>query len=928
MRRSVVITGASGFVGRQAIIELLSTHADGPGFNKYQTIFAIDKFPNESLMEFLNGSCRVIFLQMDLTDLLIQKESNLSQKQGSLDDFSMTELALTKLFSETACIIHTAAIVDTRENNNTHDQLNKVNVEVTDKLIKLANFCGVTRFVHLSSASACMKRNPDYIVPFWLRYIFSNSMFDKGEMSTYGESKRRSEQIALQFYLNTNTTPITTRVVVLRPHVVWGRGDPLATDIMLQWNHNWYGPQPFIGDSDSQVVSIHVRTLARYIWLADAALTRESDKPWNIAALHGKILNVGEDLHNLKDLHRTILQTNGYGRFASKSQYNENFVDEYKSYMYSLPNWFSTLLIWSVQTIDWLTGFRRRESIFRLLSANNLAYTLKNFLIFDEFKQTFKRDCQLLHDAALNSNNSDVSASSIENGKEMLSVLPYLESCSNDKNKLNSISVNMTELEGMHSFIENLPVKKLHELVGKHPVSQSWYCGPILFPNRIIKAATFESMCDYADGVPTDQLVNYHVAAARGGAGLTIVAYASVSYDGRSFPTQICLAQDLEQKFPRLQSIHRRTVEKLQQLTSKVHEQGGKAGIQITHAGAFNDPSTNLYSQTSNQFQFPRGPSTILNPLTLRYSQSLENDETTLQRIEDDFARATLVCQEAGFDAVELHLGHGYLLSQFLSRRTNPLHAHDRHARLSFPLRILKRVVAIAHNPQDSSHSGHLLRSMAVLVKFNVSELTESDLPFSDCKYFARAFYQAGADLLVPSGGHVMVNGLHMLRGGVPVAEMARAQHNWFKSWLIRWFGHFLIPYEPFNEAFFLQKTLNVCFGAGIPLDRVCLIGGVHSISTILRAVGGQNKQSCKQTAEETVLNSTGYGFAAVQMGRMLLADPNFCVKAGIFGNTSTDTSPLAALPINECDNGNGCIVDATMALKPLRCSKHLSTDW
>jgi 2,4-dienoyl-CoA reductase-like NADH-dependent reductase (Old Yellow Enzyme family) len=135
----------------------------------------------------------------------------------------------------------------------------------------------------------------------------------------------------------------------------------------------------------------------------------------------------------------------------------------------------------------------------------------------------------------------------------------------------------------------------------------------------------------------------------------------------------------------------------------------------------------------------------------MRFCASLEGDEETLLRIENDFANAVEICREVGFDAVEVHLGHGYLLSQFLSCRTNPHNAGSACARLQFPLSVLRRVVECARG------DGKMRRRLAVLVKFNVSELGgEADLPLAAARLFARSFANAGADLLVPSGGHVV----------------------------------------------------------------------------------------------------------------------------------------------------------------------------
>jgi 2,4-dienoyl-CoA reductase-like NADH-dependent reductase (Old Yellow Enzyme family) len=262
-------------------------------------------------------------------------------------------------------------------------------------------------------------------------------------------------------------------------------------------------------------------------------------------------------------------------------------------------------------------------------------------------------------------------------------------------------------------------------------------------------------MADF-QGVPTQELVRFHARQAKGGVALTLVAYANVSRNGRSFPTQISLNGHSSA------TARNDTVKMLKRLTAAVHAQGALAGIQITHAGAFADPACNEGLPSV-------GPSRIFNPLTMRWSKVMSPEE--MLSVESDFVSSVHAARACGFDAVELHCGHGYLLSQFLSRATNA-GAGSASDRLQFPLRIVRAVVAAAHNERSY---------IAVLVKFNCSEKHERDLPFQDVCFYARAFYDAGVDLLVPSGGQVMTNGLHMLRGGRPIAAMAAAQKNIMK---------------------------------------------------------------------------------------------------------------------------------------------------
>ena len=134
-----------------------------------------------------------------------------------------------------------------------------------------------------------------------------------------------------------------------------------------------------------------------------------------------------------------------------------------------------------------------------------------------------------------------------------------------------------------------------------------------------------------------------------------------------------------------------------------------------------------------------------------------------------DFAGAARLAREAGFDAVELHAGHGYLLSQFLSPWTN--RRRDRYGgslenRLRFTAEVVRRVRA-AIGPD-----------FPVLVKFNQRDGFPGGLEMEEAVEVARGLQQAGASALIPSCGFTARTPLYMLRGNVPVREMAANQPN------------------------------------------------------------------------------------------------------------------------------------------------------
>ena len=160
--------------------------------------------------------------------------------------------------------------------------------------------------------------------------------------------------------------------------------------------------------------------------------------------------------------------------------------------------------------------------------------------------------------------------------------------------------------------------------------------GPVTLRNRTIRSAAFESM-GRAYG-PTEQLKNYHVSVARGGVGMTTLAYAAVCRSGLSFEKQLWLRPEI--------------VPGLRDITEAVHREGAAASIQIGHCG-------NMTHYTTAG-QIPIGASSGFNLYAYTPVRAMRRDE--IRQVATDFGRAVDTAYEAGFDCVEVHAGHGYLI--------------------------------------------------------------------------------------------------------------------------------------------------------------------------------------------------------------------------------------------------------------------------
>jgi len=344
--------------------------------------------------------------------------------------------------------------------------------------------------------------------------------------------------------------------------------------------------------------------------------------------------------------------------------------------------------------------------------------------------------------------------------------------------------------------------------------------------NRFIKTATNEGM--WIDNLPSPQLVAHHARLAQGGVGLTTVAYGAVHPDGRTHETQMVMRAEV--------------VPGLKKLTEAVHNYGAAASIQLTHCGFF----TNNRQVTGKR---PIGPSMILNNYGLLSGIFCSRPMTTddLRLTADDFARSARLAVEAGFDAIEIHIGHGYLLSQFLSPRFNRRkddYGGSLENRMRFPLEVIDSVrKAVGED-------------VPVLCKINLSDGFKGGLEVSDTVEIAKRLEMAGVDALVLSGGFTSKTPFYLMRGDVPLKEMIRAEKQIQHKAAFAVFGRFIIGKYKFSENFFMPLALKIRQAVKMPL---VYLGGVISAEGV------------EQVFAE--------GFDMVAIGRALIHDPDFVLK-------------------------------------------------
>ena len=233
--------------------------------------------------------------------------------------------------------------------------------------------------------------------------------------------------------------------------------------------------------------------------------------------------------------------------------------------------------------------------------------------------------------------------------------------------------------------------------------------GPVRLRNRIIKAATFEGVTP--DALVSERLIAFHRAVAEGGAAMSTVAYLAVSPEGRTHKEQIYLREA--------------ALPGLRRLTGAVHEAGAAIAAQIGHAG----PVANGRSNGAQAIAASAMPS----PLSLQMIRSAT--EADLKRITAAYAHGARLAVRAGFDALEIHLGHGYLLSSFLSpnlNRRRDSYGRTLQRRAAFPRLVVRTV-------RDAVGG-----SVAITAKINMSDGTRKGLKTEESIEFANLLQSDG----------------------------------------------------------------------------------------------------------------------------------------------------------------------------------------
>lgn len=375
--------------------------------------------------------------------------------------------------------------------------------------------------------------------------------------------------------------------------------------------------------------------------------------------------------------------------------------------------------------------------------------------------------------------------------------------------------------------------------------------GPLELKNRFIKAATFEGVM--TDGHVSQELIDFHLRPVRGGIAMTTVAYLAVAPEGRTNKDTIWLKRSV--------------LPGLRRLTDTIHDNGALVAGQIGHAGPVADARSNGIPSLA--------PGRLFSPVSGKLSRAITPDE--IERVVQDYANGASIMAEAGFDSIEIHLAHNYLLSSFLSPKFNK-RKDDWAGSLENRARFSRRVVAAVREAAPAH--------MAVTAKISLDDGVKGGFRLPESAEFARMLQADGhLDALEMTGGSSLGDPIYLFKGDAPREDFAEILTGLPKLGF-KLLGKKFMPSYPFEEGYFRPMALQIREAVDMPL---VFLGGINNLSTVHRAMND--------------------GFDFVAMGRAVLREPDLILR--MQDGTQTEGN---CIHCNRCMvsiySGSRCVID------------------
>jgi 2,4-dienoyl-CoA reductase-like NADH-dependent reductase (Old Yellow Enzyme family) len=369
--------------------------------------------------------------------------------------------------------------------------------------------------------------------------------------------------------------------------------------------------------------------------------------------------------------------------------------------------------------------------------------------------------------------------------------------------------------------------------------------GPIELKNRFIKAATFEGMT--RDGVPGEKLTAFHRRLAEGDLAMTTLAYCATEADGRLHDEMMYLHRGIEGP--------------LRQLVDTIHGAGAKVSGQVVHCGGFSK------NRKLQRLKRPLAPSRGVNLLGTPAGMPIAGamGPADIDAFVQTFTDAGRLLKDVGFDAAEIHFGHGYGISQFISPKTNRRtdeYGGSLENRMRLPLRVLEAF-------REGAGDG-----LAVIGKISMTDGVKGGVTWDEGVKVAAMLDAAGIDGIVTSAGTSSFNPMLMFHGESMAHGMIEQEKNPITRLGLKMLGPKLFKEYPYKEIYLLEHAKRVREAVRCP---VVYIGGCAT-----------------RESAETLMRE---GFDFIQLGRTLLEDPDFVKHA--------QEDPKY---VNGCNHCNRCV--------------------
>lgn len=352
----------------------------------------------------------------------------------------------------------------------------------------------------------------------------------------------------------------------------------------------------------------------------------------------------------------------------------------------------------------------------------------------------------------------------------------------------------------------------------------------IRFKNRIIRSATHEGMAD-GSGVPDERLKKLYTELAKGNAGAIITGFTGICQDGKSSMHNMIMIDRDE------------VISAFKKITDSVHEYNTPIIMQIVHCGR--------QTRSKSTGEPTKGVSPIRHKF---FNEDLPQElfENDINKIINNFVQAAARAKKAGFDAVQLHAAHGFLLSEFLSSHSN--RRNDKWGgSIRNRFRIVKTII---------KRTKERIEGFPVFIKLNSHDGQKNGITIDEAVEFAKMLEKAGCDGIEVSCGTIE-DGLYTIRGEKLPAEAALQytfKYRALPSIVKKIAGPFLksIMRQPKPIINYnLEAAVKIKQAVNIP---VIVVGGINNYNSI-----------------DKIINKHGIDFAS--MSRPFIIQPDIVEK-------------------------------------------------